>query len=56
MYTLMIVDDEPVILEGISRLLDWKALGFQRIKTAKSCFEVISQVVDWEPDVCLVDV
>ena len=56
MYTLVIVDDEPNILEGVSRLLDWKALGFERIKTAKSCFEVISHVVDWKPDVCLVDV
>ncbi len=56
MYTLMIVDDEPTILEGISRLLDWKALGFERIRKAQSCFEVISHVVDWQPDVCLVDV
>ncbi len=56
MYTLVIVDDEPAILEGISRLLDWKALGFERIKTAKSSFEVISHVVDWKPDICLVDV
>ncbi len=56
MYTLMIVDDEPAILEGICLLLDWKQLGFERIKTAKSCFEVVSHVVDWKPDVCLVDV
>ena len=56
MYTLMIVDDESAILEGISRLLDWKALGFERIRTAKSSFEVISHVVDWKPDICLMDV
>lgn len=56
MYTLMIVDDETAILEGISRLLDWKALGFERIRTARSSFEVVSHVVDWKPDVCLVDV
>lgn len=52
----MIVDDEPAILEGISRILDWKALGFERIKTARSSFEVVSHVVDWKPDICLVDV
>lgn len=56
MYTLVIVDDEPAILEGICRLLDWRALGFERIRTAQSCFEVISHVVDWKPDICLVDV
>ncbi len=52
----MIVDDESAILEGISRLLDWKALGFDQIRTAKSSFEVISHVVDWKPDICLMDV
>lgn len=56
MYTLVIVDDEPAILEGISRLLDWKAMGFERIRTARSCYEVVSHVVDWKPDLCLVDV
>lgn len=56
MYTLMIVDDEPAILEGISRLLDWKALGFERIRRAGSWFEVVSHVVDWKPDLCLMDV
>lgn len=56
MYTLVIVDDEPAIAEGICRLLDWKSLGFERIRTARSCFEVVSHVVDWKPDVCLVDV
>ena len=30
MYTLVIVDDEPAIAEGICRLLDWKSLGFER--------------------------
>lgn len=56
MYTLVIVDDEPAILEGICRLVDWRALGFERIRTALSCYEVVSHVVDWKPDLCLVDV
>ncbi len=56
MYTLMIVDDEPAVLEGMSRLLDWKGLGFDQVRTAKSFFEAVSHVVDWKPDICLVDV
>ena len=56
MYTLMIVDDESAVLEGISRLLDWRVLGFGQIRTARSSFEVISHVVDWKPDICLMDV
>lgn len=56
MYTLLIVDDEPNILEGISRLLDWKSLRISRIETAKNVVEVMSHIVDWKPDICLVDV
>lgn len=56
MYTLMIVDDEPAVLEGTVRLLNWKSLGIGQVWTARSYFEVISHVVDWKPDICLVDV
>ena len=56
MYTLVIVDDEPNILEGIKRLLDWKSLGFGRIETARSSMEVMSHILDWRPDICLMDV
>ena len=56
MYTLLIVDDEPNILEGIKRLLDWKSLGVGRIETARSSLEVMSNILDWRPDICLMDV
>lgn len=56
MYTLMIVDDEPNILESLAQILDWEAFGIGSIRTARSCGEVISHVVDWKPDICLVDV
>ena len=56
LYTLVIVDDEPNILEGIKRLLDWKSLGFGRIETARSSMEVMSHILDWRPDICLMDV
>lgn len=56
MYTLLIVDDEPNILEGIRHLLNWEQLGFGRIETAQSSQEVMSHFIDWKPDLCLVDV
>lgn len=56
MYTLLIVDDEPNIREGIQRLVDWKSFGIDRICTAGTYYEVVSHIVDWNPDICLVDV
>ena len=33
MVTVLIVDDEPNVLEGVKRLLDWEKLGVGRIWT-----------------------
>ena len=56
MVTVLIVDDEPNVLEGVKRLLDWEKLGVGRIWTAKTSLEVMSRIIDWNPDICLVDV
>lgn len=56
MYTLLIIDDEPNILEGVKRLLNWEDLGISRIFTAGTSLEVMSHIIDWKPDICLVDV
>ena len=56
MYTLMIVDDEPAIWGVCCRVLGGNHVGCEQIKAAKSCLDVVSHVVDWKPDVCLVDV
>ena len=36
--------------------LDWKSLGIGRIETARSSMEVMSHILDWRPDICLMDV
>ena len=56
MYTLVIVDDEPAIAEGICRLLDWNLLALNESGPPRSCFEVVSMWWTGKPDVCLVDV
>lgn len=56
MYKLMIVDDEPQILEGMKRILDWKQYGFGRIETCESTEEAMAKAVDLLPDVAIFDV
>ncbi|OZB98892.1 response regulator [Paenibacillus sp. XY044] len=56
MYKLMIVDDEPQILEGMKRILDWNQYGFGRIETCETTEEAMSKVVDLQPDVAIFDV
>ncbi|OMF21082.1 DNA-binding response regulator [Paenibacillus sp. FSL H8-0548] len=56
MYKLLIIDDEPQILEGMKRILDWKQYGFSRIDTCESTEAAMSMVVDLLPDVAIFDV
>lgn len=54
MYTLMIVDDNSDTLQAMTRLLDYRNLGFTRVQTAASGFEAVTHVLDWKPDLCLI--
>lgn len=56
MYRLLIMDDEPQILEGMKRILDWEQYGFGRIETCESTESAISKVVDMMPDIAIFDV
>lgn len=60
MYRLMIVDDEPKIIEGIELMLDWKSYGIGQIVTATNGHEAVQKAMEFKPhigvfDVCLDD-
>lgn len=56
MYKLLIVDDEPQILEGMKRTLDWEKYGFGRIETSETYEDAISRAVELLPDLAIFDV
>jgi len=56
MYKLLIMDDEPQILEGMKRILDWEQYGFGQIETCESTEVAISKIVELLPDVAIFDV
>ncbi len=56
MYTMLIVDDEVHILEGLLRTLDWKSYGINRIETAGTYEEALSKAIDLKPDIAIFDV
>ena len=45
MYTVFIVDDEPLIREGLRRLIDWEALEFSVIGDAASAEEAAEMCI-----------
>jgi len=55
-YKLLIVDDEPQILEGMKYTLNWAKYGVGQIETALSYREAVEKAVKLKPDIALVDV
>ncbi|MEG0911131.1 MAG: response regulator [Ruthenibacterium sp.] len=56
MYQLLIVDDEPNVIEGMKRILQWSDYGFHSIETASTCDEARARAVQCKPDIALIDV
>jgi len=55
-YKLLIVDDEPHILDGMKETLNWTSLGFDRVDTARDYAEAYDKAVEIQPDIALFDV
>lgn len=53
---LVIVDDEPIILEGLSQTFDWESVGFSVVGTAMSGKDALSIIEKEKVDVVLTDI
>lgn len=56
MYKLIIVDDESIILRGLTETFDWLKMGFEIIATAQSGEDALVLVERLRPDVLITDI
>lgn len=56
MLRLMIVDDEEIIREALSEMIDYEAIGYQLIATAGNGMEAYDIICDEYPDVVITDI
>lgn len=56
MIRVIIADDEPVILRGLKKLLNWDALGIEIIGEAKDGNSAVRMVLEKQPDILISDV
>ena len=56
LLTLLLVDDEPIILKGLCETYNWSAMGFRVIGTARDGETAWSLIEKMQPDVVLTDV
>lgn len=56
MLKLIIADDERMIRESISSLIDWNSLGIDLIGTCGDGIEAYNMILDESPDIVLTDI
>ncbi len=56
MYKVVIIDDEPIIVEGLCRSINWEAAGCEVVGTAFSGEEGITLIRNTEPDLIFSDI
>ncbi|MEK4047837.1 response regulator transcription factor [Paenibacillus sp. FSL H8-0048] len=56
MYSVLIVDDELSIREGLATLLDWESLGYRVVDTAANAVEARHKAQLYSPDLMIVDI
>ncbi|UJF34996.1 response regulator transcription factor [Paenibacillus hexagrammi] len=56
MYKVLLVDDERMILEGISSIVDWSSAGTELMGTARNGVEAYAFVCEHPPDIIISDI
>ena len=56
MYKVMIIDDEPIIVEGLSRSVPWEKYGCQVVNTANDGAEGRRLIQQEHPDMIFLDI
>lgn len=56
MLRLLIADDEKMIRESISTLIDWKSLNIEVVAVCKNGLEAYDAILDKYPDIVLTDI
>lgn len=56
MKKVLIVDDEPVIREGLPYIIDWQEYGFEIVGAAQNGKEGIKLINEYQPDLVITDI
>lgn len=56
MYNVLLVDDEPWVLEGLRTMIDWNRFGFQICGEAQSAPEALKLIEQLQPELVMTDI
>ena len=55
-YSVVLADDEPLVLAGLRSIIDWKAEGFEIVGTARNGMQLLEAIDEKKPDIVVSDV
>lgn len=56
MHKVLLVDDERIILDGISKIIDWEQLNLHLIGTARNGLDAYNIIKEKAPDIVICDI
>ena len=56
MIKILIIDDEPIIREGLRRTMDWERLNCSLVGEAENGIEAIEKIKCLQPDIIVTDI
>ncbi|WP_313345566.1 response regulator transcription factor [Lacrimispora sp.] len=56
MFRVLLVDDEPFIVQGLKVLIDWEEEGYEIVKTAANGMEALSYLKEQQVDLIVADI
>ncbi|WP_028611728.1 response regulator [Paenibacillus harenae] len=56
MIRIILADDEPIIIKGLRKLIDWKAFGMEIAGQAYDGNELMQRIEELEPDIVISDI
>lgn len=56
MVRLLIADDEKIIRETLSTIIDWESMGVEVVAVCKDGLEAYDAIIDEYPDIVLTDI
>ncbi len=55
-FTVLLVDDEPLVLEGLTFMIDWESHGFRICGEACDGEEALNRIQELNPDLVVLDI
>ena len=56
MYRVLLVDDEPLVLETLSSIIPWDTIGCELIGTSRNGMDAYNKICDDYPDIVITDI